>query len=32
MAYLNKLKEHEALGPESWRKNVLHLAGGESGQ
>ena len=30
MAYLNKLKEHEALGPESWRKNVLHLAGGKS--
>ena len=28
LAYLNKLKEHEALGPESWRKNVLHLVGG----
>lgn len=30
MDYLNKLKEHEALGTEDWRKNVLHLAGGES--
>ena len=30
MSYLNKLKEHEALGPEAWRKNILHLAGGES--
>ncbi|QKG51976.1 C25 family cysteine peptidase [Hymenobacter sp. BRD67] len=28
MAYLNKLKEHEALGPEDWRKNVVHLVGG----
>lgn len=26
--YLNKLREHEALGPEAWRKNALHLAGG----
>ncbi|TDN40191.1 hypothetical protein E4631_17985 [Hymenobacter sp. UV11] len=30
MSYLNKLKEHEALGIEDWRKNVMHLAGGES--
>ncbi|MGI4738153.1 MAG: C25 family cysteine peptidase [Janthinobacterium lividum] len=30
MDYLNKLKEHEALGPEDWRKNVVHLVGGES--
>ncbi|WP_223650529.1 C25 family cysteine peptidase [Hymenobacter psoromatis] len=30
LAYLNKLKEHEALGPESWRKSVLHLVGGHS--
>ncbi len=28
-AYLNKIKEHEALGfDELWRKNVLHLSGG----
>ncbi|GGF23552.1 putative type IX secretion system sortase PorU2 [Hymenobacter cavernae] len=27
--YLNKLREHEALGVAGWRKNVLHLAGGE---
>ncbi|WP_086594021.1 putative type IX secretion system sortase PorU2 [Hymenobacter crusticola] len=27
--YLNKLKEHEATGIAPWRKNVLHLAGGE---
>ncbi|ALD20604.1 hypothetical protein AM218_04415 [Hymenobacter sp. DG25A] len=27
--YLNKVKEHEALGNEAWRKNVLHMAGGE---
>ncbi|MBC6989365.1 C25 family cysteine peptidase [Hymenobacter sp. BT491] len=26
--YLSKLKEHEALGAEPWRKNVLHLVGG----
>ncbi|WP_133272222.1 putative type IX secretion system sortase PorU2 [Hymenobacter radiodurans] len=26
--YLNKLREHESLGPEPWRKNLLHLAGG----
>ncbi|QIL75359.1 C25 family cysteine peptidase [Hymenobacter sp. HDW8] len=26
--YLKKLQEHEALGPEPWRKNLLHLAGG----
>ncbi len=29
LSYLNKLKEHEALGNEPWRKNVLHMAGGE---
>ncbi|GAB2943128.1 hypothetical protein GCM10027048_04650 [Hymenobacter coalescens] len=28
--YLNKLKEHEALGPEPWRKNILHMAGGQT--
>ena len=27
--YLSKLKEHEAAGMAPWRKNVLHLAGGE---
>ncbi|MBD2716326.1 hypothetical protein KBK19_14900 [Microvirga sp. STR05] len=27
--YLDKLKTHEALGPEPWRKNILHLAGGK---
>jgi len=26
--YLGKLRTHEALGPEPWRKNVLHLVGG----
>ncbi|WP_426490987.1 C25 family cysteine peptidase [Hymenobacter sp. 102] len=25
--YLNKLKEHEALGFEPWRKNVVHIVG-----
>lgn len=28
--YLEKLKDHEALGPERWRKNLLHLAGGHT--
>ena len=28
MNYLRKLRTHEALGPEPWRKNVLHLIGG----
>jgi len=28
MNYLGKLRTHEALGSESWRKNVLHLVGG----
>jgi len=28
--YFNKLKEHEALGVEPWRKNALNLAGGAS--
>ncbi|MCR5886716.1 C25 family cysteine peptidase [Hymenobacter sp. J193] len=27
--YLTKVKEHEALGNEPWRKNILHLSGGE---
>ena len=27
IAYLNKLRTHEALGPAPWRKNVLHLVG-----
>ncbi|WP_082685158.1 C25 family cysteine peptidase [Hymenobacter sedentarius] len=27
--YLGKLRTHEALGPEPWRKNVLHLIGGK---
>ncbi|WP_375437829.1 C25 family cysteine peptidase [uncultured Hymenobacter sp.] len=26
--YLNKLKEHEALGAEPWRKHLVHMAGG----
>jgi hypothetical protein len=26
--YLEKLRAHEALGVEAWRKNVVHLAGG----
>jgi hypothetical protein len=30
MNYLAKVQEHDALGPEPWRKNVLHLVGGES--
>ena len=29
VSYLNKLKEHEALGLEPWRFNALDLAGGE---
>ncbi|RSK33997.1 putative type IX secretion system sortase PorU2 [Hymenobacter metallilatus] len=28
--YLNKLKEHEALGFASWRKNVLHMVGSKN--
>ncbi|SFQ04033.1 C25 family cysteine peptidase [Hymenobacter arizonensis] len=28
MNYLGKLRTHDALGPEPWRKNVLHLVGG----
>ncbi|GAA4051957.1 hypothetical protein GCM10022409_43550 [Hymenobacter glaciei] len=27
--YLDKVRTHDALGPESWRKNMLHLVGGE---
>ncbi|QIX60329.1 hypothetical protein HER32_03660 [Hymenobacter sp. BT18] len=27
--YLAKLKEYEQLGNEPWRKNILHLSGGE---
>ena len=27
--YLNKLKTHEALGAEPWRKNIVHLGGGD---
>ena len=27
--YLNKVKEHESLGYEPWRRNVLHLVGSE---
>jgi hypothetical protein len=26
--YLNKLKEHEALGAEPWRKHIVHMGGG----
>ncbi|RAK63464.1 C25 family cysteine peptidase [Hymenobacter edaphi] len=26
--YLDKLKQYEGLGPEPWRKNILHMAGG----
>jgi hypothetical protein len=33
IAYLNKVKEHEALGQDLlWRKNLLHLSGGKSAQ
>ncbi|MCC3159457.1 C25 family cysteine peptidase [Hymenobacter sp. 15J16-1T3B] len=28
VAYLEKLRDHEATGTAAWRKNVLHLAGG----
>ncbi|MBF9237765.1 hypothetical protein I2I05_10200 [Hymenobacter sp. BT683] len=28
MNYLGKVRTHDALGPEPWRKNVLHLIGG----
>jgi hypothetical protein len=28
--YLNKLKEHEATGYADWRKNVLHMSGGNN--
>ena len=28
--YLGKLRTHEALGAEPWRKNVLHLVGGKT--
>ena len=28
LAYLDKVKEHDRLGDEPWRKNVLHLVGG----
>jgi Peptidase family C25 len=27
--YLNKLKAHEALPAEPWRKNIVHIAGGK---
>lgn len=30
VAYLDKVKGHEALGLEEWRKNILHLGGGMS--
>ncbi|GAB3290167.1 putative type IX secretion system sortase PorU2 [Hymenobacter tenuis] len=30
--YLNKLKEHEALGYEPWRRNVLHMSGGRGAE
>ncbi|HEX8329870.1 MAG TPA: C25 family cysteine peptidase [Hymenobacter sp.] len=30
MNYLSKLRTHEALGPEPWRKNVLHLIGSKT--
>ncbi|MCA8829475.1 putative type IX secretion system sortase PorU2 [Hymenobacter pini] len=29
LSYLNKLKEHEALGYEPWRKNVIHIVGSD---
>ncbi|NVO84761.1 putative type IX secretion system sortase PorU2 [Hymenobacter terrestris] len=29
ISYLNKLREHEALGLEPWRRNVVLLAGGQ---
>ncbi|SNR61529.1 putative type IX secretion system sortase PorU2 [Hymenobacter mucosus] len=29
MAYLNKIIEHEAGGLESWRRNAIHMAGGQ---
>ena len=30
IAYLNKIKEHDALGDAPWRKNALNLAGGNN--
>ena len=30
MAYLAKVREYDALGEQPWRKNVLHLVGGET--
>jgi len=32
ISYLNKLREHEALGIADWRKNLLHLVGGLNAQ
>jgi hypothetical protein len=32
ISYLNKLREHEALGIADWRKNLVHLAGGLNAQ
>ncbi len=26
--YLNKMKEHETIGGDVWRKNIIHLSGG----
>ena len=30
MTYLAKMREYDALGDQPWRKNVLHLIGGET--
>ena len=30
ISYLNKIKEHEALEPQLWQKNLLHLSGGKT--
>ncbi|MBC6609755.1 hypothetical protein H8B15_02400 [Hymenobacter sp. BT507] len=30
MNYLNKLKDHEALGVEGWRKNAVNMVGGQN--
>lgn len=29
LRYLEKVKQYETLGPEPWRKNVIHISGGK---
>ncbi|MCX6350331.1 MAG: C25 family cysteine peptidase [Bacteroidetes bacterium] len=31
LTYLNKIKENESLGNDWWRKNVIHISGGDVG-